>query len=256
MAIDWLAASVEQRKALYRAVRRLMAEEAIGWNGIYEALGRSVPTGGGYEDNFRAGRIARQTANQIYRWMARAFPGHAVRLDRDLDAGEPQGERWRSFLQEHGRFERIAAVLLPEPAIGVVAFAKPEPLARPVIPLGAPFCFQIESDHSGAVIAFQHVHEQWFALPLRPDGLSESLAQRRQYLPRQANGEPLALSEDAQAGRHGFLFLIGDAALIGAIMPLVQDGAIPTSTLDRIATTFSPHREQCAALRISLLFSR
>lgn len=157
MAIDWLAASVEQRKALYRAVRRLMAEEAIGWNGIYEAIGRSVPTGGGYEDNFRAGRIARQTANQIYRWLARAYPDHAARLDRDLDAGEPQGERWRSFLQAYGRFERIAAVLLPEPSIGVFAFAKPEPLTRPVIPLGAPFCFEMDSDREGAVIAFQTV---------------------------------------------------------------------------------------------------
>lgn len=254
MAIDWLAASVEQRKALYRAVRRLMAEEAIGWNGIYESLGRSVPTGSGYEDNFRAGRLARQTANQIYRWMVREYPDHAARLDRDLSANEAEGRRWRSFLQEHGRFERIAAVLLPEPSIGVVAFAKPEPLARPVIPLGAPFCFEIDSDRDGVAIAFQNVGESWHALPLRQGALSEAVIWGCQYLPRQMNSEPLALSEEAHSGRHGFLFLIGNAALIEAITPLVPDGAIPPSTLDRIAAALEPHQAECAALRINLLF--
>lgn len=255
MGIDWLTATVEQRKALYRVIKRLLAEEGLSWNGFYSSvLGKDVRVGGGYEDNFRAGRIGRDKAQRIVRWLAAEYPDHAARLDQSADAGAPSGERWRSFVARHGRFERVAAVLLPEPSIGIVAFAKSEPLARPVIPLGAPFCFEIESDRQGAVIAFQSVGDEWYALPFRPDSLSEIVAEGRQYLPRGANGEPLALSEDTQAGRHGFLFLIGDPALTEAVTPLVPEGIVSLSTLDRIAEALAPHWAQCVALRINLLF--
>lgn len=93
-------------------------------------------------------------------------------------------------------------------------------------------------------------------MPLRQDGLSEAVTKGRHYLPRQDNGEPLALAEDAQAGRHGFLFLIGAPALIEAIASLVPEGAIPGSMLDRIAAALEPHQQNCAALRINLLFTQ
>lgn len=257
MATDWLTATVEQRRTLYRAIKRLLAEEGLGWNEFYAAaLGKDARVGGGYEDNFRAGRIGRDKAQRIVRWLAAEYPDHASRLDQRADAGVSSGERWRSFIGRHGRYERVAAVLLPEPSIGIVTFAKPEPLASPVIPLGAPFCFQIDSDRQGAVIAFQRVGDEWYALPLRPDGLNEAVTEGSQFLPRGASGEPVALSEDMQDGRHGFLFLIGDPTLIEAVTHLVPDSVIPPPMLDRIADIAGAASCVSLLLRINLLFAK
>ncbi|MEJ7925804.1 hypothetical protein WG908_03430 [Sphingobium sp. AN641] len=257
MAIDWLTATVEQRKTLYRVVKRLLAEEGLNWNDFYSSvLGKDVRVGGGYEDNFRAGRIGRDKAQRIVRWLAAEYPHHAARLKQDANAGAPSGERWLSFVARHRRFERVAAVLLPEPSIGIVAFAKPEPLARPVIPLGAPFCFEVESDRQGAVIAFQSVGDEWYALPLRPDGLSETIAGGRQFLPRQANGEPIPLSEDVQDGRHGFLFLIASIEMINAVLDVIPAGVIYPPSLDRIADIAAAGPCVPSLLRINLLFAK
>lgn len=170
--IDWLQASVEDRKALYRVLREVMNREGLGWAEIYKRALNEAPVGSGYEDNFRAGRIGRKKARRIADWLGATYPAYAARLDQALgERGQVEvgGAAWTGFLARHGRYDAVSAVLLPEPSLGIVTFARPEPLARPVIPLGAPFCFRFEAAFAGAVLAFQSVGGRWYALPLRED---------------------------------------------------------------------------------------
>lgn len=66
----WLAASVEQRRQLYRVTKRIVDAGFVTWRDIYrDALDRPGGFGKGYEDNFRAGRISRKNASRIVRYL-------------------------------------------------------------------------------------------------------------------------------------------------------------------------------------------
>lgn len=259
MSIDWLQATTDHRKALYRAVRCAMDNAYLNWKQVFAQALHGERVGAGLEDTFRAGRIGRKKAHQIYEWLVRDHPEQAMRLDDELEgSGSPQadGSAWRAFLAAHGRYDGLSAVLLPDPALGIVGFADPEPLARPVIPLGAPFCFRLEAAFAGTVLAVQSVAGDWYALPLRADGLTDVVTADACYLPRKAGSDrPKALSEDEQAGRHGFVFLIGDAQIIDDIAARVSIGKpLPPDTRDAMAQAVLASQSPWRLHRINLLF--
>jgi hypothetical protein len=258
VAVDWLASTIEQRKTLYRTLRQIIDREGENWNSIFRAaIGSEAEIGIGYQDNFRAGRIARTKAHRLYRWLTDAYPTYAAALVAELEGDEcafSSGAAWDKFLTEHGRFVGIEAVLMDDPSISLVTFAKREPLAQPIIPLGASFYFRVNSEQVGRVVALQSVEDRWHGLPLRPDGLADAVTAGANILPRLADSDqPLPLSEEQDGGRHGFLFLIGDGELIDSVTAMILDGALAPALLDDIARCVLTSDTAWSLRRINLL---
>ena len=70
-----------ETKLLYRACRAILTETGMKWDALYiAAFGKAFHRGTDYEANFRAGRIDRQKARAIFRWMIAAHPVQAHRV--------------------------------------------------------------------------------------------------------------------------------------------------------------------------------
>lgn len=217
---DWLSASHDARRLLYRHIKRLIDTSALTWSRVFrDALGEAGGPGLGYEDNFRAGRISRQKAARLYGWLRSASAEIADDLDRDLmDLGHAQGASWERFLAVRGSFEGVEVVPLNDARPGLVSFARAEPLAPPRIGLGEPFCFRLLDAPAGEVMALQSVGRGWHAMPLSADGLSMPIARGTCWVPEADAGQsPELLAEESDAGRHRFLFIIASSALVREI---------------------------------------
>jgi hypothetical protein len=257
--IDWLHSTEGQRKELYRAYRRLMVDEGLGWAYLFDAaFGHVRKVGSGYEDNFRAGKIDRGIAKLLYGWLRAEHTLYANELDVLLETGDARpGALWEDFLHEQGRYEGLAAALVPEPSIGLVRVARPEPLAVPVIPLRSDFCFQFTPPFAGRLIAFQSFEGNWFPMPLTDEQWSDDIIIGMNTLPRGIlDGSSLPFVEEVHEGRHGFAFLVGDPGLIDGIIALVPRGHGPINKwiLDQIAETLKKREEGWSLHRINLLF--
>jgi hypothetical protein len=88
MAYDWINASPEARRLLYRTSKQIVDRHYAGhWSRFYEAVfDRGGVPGSGYEDNFRAGRIGRIKANMIHRWISIHHTQAAIALDTAVTA--------------------------------------------------------------------------------------------------------------------------------------------------------------------------
>lgn len=254
---DWLAASTEARKVLYRQTKQLMDRSGLTWSRLYrEALGETYSPGQGYEDNFRAGRIARTKAGRLFRWLELHHPDVAQAIEAELGvAALSDGEVWDQFLARHGCFSGVEVVSLAQARPGIVAFARGEPVAATHIRLGEPFCFRAHSARVGAALALQSLAGRWYVLPLGPETLSCTVARGALYLPRnESDGEPIALAEEQDAGRHSFAFIIADASLIAEIAAMLTAGVtIPAAQLARIVGGLEAHPNAWELLRINVL---
>lgn len=254
---DWLTASTEARKVLYRQTKQLMDRSGLTWSRLYrEALGETYSPGQGYEDNFRAGRIARTKAGRLFRWLATHHPDVAQAIEAELGvAALSDGEVWDQFLARHGRFSGVEVISLAQARPSIVAFAGGEPVAATHIRLGEPFCFRAHSTRVGAALALQSLAGRWYVLPLGPEALFCTVARGAIYLPRnESDGEPIALAEEQDAGRHSFAFIIADASLIAEIAAMLTAGVtIPAAQLARIVGALEAHPSAWELLRINVL---
>lgn len=232
-----------------------MDRRNLTWTAVYaDALGEVA--GYGYEDNFRAGRIARKKAQRFATWLAETDPAEAGQLTASLGVLPVEvGRGWQAFLKLHGRYDVITAMRLPASPLGIVTFADPEPLASPIIPLGGFFCFRLDAEISGHVLGFQKLGRNWYPLPLSEAGLVAPVS-GPQYLPQQEDDKlPVPLSEDENAGRHGFAFLLAEEALIDSLSgDLVAGAAIDPAVLDRMAQRIADDTAVWRLYRINLLF--
>lgn len=81
----WRTSSPDDRKQLHAVAKSLCRATGLTWNQIFHAaLGQTF--GDDYEDNFRAGRIARKHCAKLHNWMRLKHPQHAADLDRILAA--------------------------------------------------------------------------------------------------------------------------------------------------------------------------
>lgn len=256
---DWLAASTEARKVLYRQTNQLMDRSGLTWSRLYrEALSEAYSPGQGYEDNFRAGRIARTKAGRLFRWLKVHHPDVAQAVETELGvAALSDGEVWDQFLGPHGRFSGVEVISLAQARPGIVAFAGSEPVATTHIRLGEPFCFRAQSTCVGAALALQSLAGRWYVLPLGSEAHFCAVARGALYLPRnESDGEPIALAEEQDVGRHSFAFIIGDATLIAEIAALLTVGVtIPEAQLVRIVGALEAHPDAWGLLRINVLIA-
>ncbi len=123
MGTDWLSATREDRRRLYRHTKRIVDRHYGGdWSRFYADIPAHVTPGGvGDQDNFRAGRISRKRAAAIFDWIATHYPDVAAMAAAVEVPTSSIG--WESFLQTHGEEGRLRVVTLDSASLTIVAFA-------------------------------------------------------------------------------------------------------------------------------------
>lgn len=283
---DWLSASQDDRKALYKIIKRVIDTTGLTWDELYAgAIGRQPSRGIGYEDNFRAGKISRSIASRIHRWLAEKHPEHAQALGaalRDTDDKEKSsdstvpGDRWEQFLKERASCSGVA-VRKPTPAPEVKqhppriqdaadghmvmyrrvfadAYDPSNPLFR--VRLGEPFYFLFQTSAVGTVITLSEHRHQWIPERMAENGDAPIFTEGDNILPS-LDGEPRPLIEYDDSGLHRFLFVVLDG--IGPLTHLPNVGVgqgIPLRHLDELAHELSGLPiESVRVLLVSILFS-
>lgn len=85
-------------------------------------------------------------------------------------------------------------------------------LANTTIRLGERFCFELESEEEGFVIALQGVRGQWHNIPLGPNGEASAPIQSGQNrLPKTQDGKLDPLVEQHDEGVHTFVLIFSEA---------------------------------------------
>ena len=216
MAYDWINASPEARRLLYRASKQIVDRHFAGhWSRFYEAVfDRGGVPGTGYEDNFRSGRISRIKANAIHRWISIHHTQAVIALDAavtELPDAALVEDSWQLFIDTHGQYSALEIVTLDD--LAIVGFAREKIGDAYRIKLGEAFCFRLTSEHSGAALAFQQAKGVWYALPLRQDALEVEVEHGTQIVPRDGD-MPMPLSEDSDTGLYRFVMIVGATDLI------------------------------------------
>jgi hypothetical protein len=239
MAYDWINASPEARRFLYRTSKQIVDRHYAGhWSRFYEAVfDRGGVPGTGYEDNFRAGRISRIKANMIHRWISIHHTQAAIALDSAVTA-LPDAVRvedsWQSFIDAHGQYGALEIVRLDD--LAIVGFARGKRQRIATIRRGEAFCLRLTSDMAGRCVGLQRSGALWFPLPLSHDNSLVSITAGVQILPRDTSGEVMPLSEDANAGRYEFVLLIASDQYLASMESLaLSDEAISLESLEALA---------------------
>jgi hypothetical protein len=252
MAIDWLSATHEDRRRLYRHVKRVVDRHYGGdWSRFYADIPTHVtPRGHGDQDNFRAGRISRKRAAAIYDWITAHHPYEAAAI---TDTASPfvATTDWESFLRTHGEESRLRVVPLDDPSLTIVAFAARRRVER--LSLGEPFCFALDSAFAGEALALQQVDGKWYSLPLREDSMLAPIISGDQFLPRDIDTDrPIPLTEDAHLGNHSFVFLTWGGEL--GIPPFEIGQPVAPDRLNHLARSLA-QAEHWAVHRLDVLFT-
>lgn len=242
MAVDWLKASIEERKALHRVTATILKMRGIGWQQFFEQeLKPPLYVAPGYhQSNFGKGTIARDRALRIFEWIVANHLDLAVRIDPALFNPSLTSD-WRNFLERRGRYGDVTLVLPPD-GRGIVQRADRHPVADKPVRLGQSFGFLVTNELAGRVLGLQGYRGVWFPIPLGNDDVTMAVPCQvgQQPLPfNPATGQPVKLREADHPGEHRFVFLVGPEEVIGQCESrLSLNHAILPETLDRIAHDF------------------
>ncbi len=226
MAYDWINASPDARRLLYKATKQIVDRHYAGhWSRFYEAVfGRGGVPCSGYEDNFRSGRISRIKANMIHRWISIHHTQAAIALDSAVTAlpdAVTVEDAWQSFIDAHCRYGALEIVTIDE--LSIVGFAREKIGDAYRIKLGEAVCFRLTSELSGAALAFQQAKGAWHRLPLRHAGLATEIERGTQIVPRDGDA-PLPLSEDSDTGLVRFVMIVAAKEMIDRIAQTLSIG--------------------------------
>lgn len=254
----------------------------ISWEELYRrAVGRHVPRGTGYEDNFRSGRISRVIARRLFDWLRGAHPQQARALVQDLGwtappsraLARPAGAAWNSFLDRYATSQGVD--------VRYPSYQKVPPPPRPTraggesndkvrrdfadkvgtatspmfrIPLGEPFYFRVESI-GGTVVSLSEHRHRWMPERFNDDGDALIFSAGVNIAPSR-NGEPRPLIEFDDPGLHQFVFIVlKDYAPLQHLPPVALGDALPPQALDQLAESLSElSGPSLVVLRVHVLF--
>jgi len=178
-----------------------------------DAVGHPVARGQDYVRNMRRGEIAAPYATLIHQWLIENHFDFAHRLAPEIFPETPE-QRWQTTLVERARTDSFKLVLVPL-VMGILERESELKPADTTIRLGERFCFELESEEEGFVIALQSVREQWHNIPLGPNGeASAPIRSGVSHLPRLSGGQLDPLAENHDEGLHDFVLVV---ALTGNI---------------------------------------
>lgn len=171
-----------------------------------DAVGHSVARGQDYVRNMRRGDIAATYATLIHQWLTEQHFELAHRLAADIFPETPE-QRWQTILEQRARFDSFRLVLVPQ-VMGIVERESQLKSVDASIRLGERFCFELESEEEGFVIALQGVRGQWYNIPLGPNGEASAPIQIGvNQLPRIQGGQLDPLAENQDEGLHEFVLI-------------------------------------------------
>ena len=209
--VNWADASVADRrgptKALYAVLRDVAKHQGLRFDHlIAEAQGSPIADTEDPHRNFRRGEIAWQKAQSIHEWLAMNHFEFAQ--DRAPELFQtPRRSAWDVFIKTHAVEGSVRAF-----AVEPFAIARREPPAddTPVFRIGQKFAFELTTEDSGYVVAFEHYADEWHPLPLGDDlrHLTVPLKVGSNTLPRDGKGSAIPLSEYDDAGVHQFAFVV------------------------------------------------
>lgn len=259
MEVDWLRATIEERKALHRVTSTILKAQGLSWQQFFlEELKPALHVAATYhQSNFAKGTIARDRALRVYNWIVANHLDLAIRLDPVLFDPSLKSD-WQQFLETQGRYGD-AQLVRPKQGRNLVERADKNPVADRPVPLGQSFWFLIRNGFPGFVLGLEEYQGNWFPMALGHDDVTMAVPcpVGKQTLPYNINtGQPVMLRENADAGMHGFVFLVGSASLVWPFeRQLTLGHAVLPETLDAIAHDFTEVDTGTMAVhRLNLIF--
>lgn len=157
---DWLDSTVEQRRQLYRATKRIVDAGFLTWRDLYrDALDRPGGFGKGYEDNFRSGRISRKNAARIARFLVERLSRPDLPIPAEFAPELLNADRLDDWDRLVGRASRDGLFFSVERDRRFTHTTTLSPGEHVSIRLDAP-------DHGRVFGLFGHESGTWRALPL------------------------------------------------------------------------------------------
>jgi hypothetical protein len=89
LKFNWSESTIDQRKMLFVACNKARKDTGLKWPEFFAAASVRFASDADYEQNFRKGKIHKQKAAQLYRWLCRAQPKLAVNLHAALSRPKP-----------------------------------------------------------------------------------------------------------------------------------------------------------------------
>lgn len=259
MAVDWLRATIGERKALHRVTSAILKTQGLNWQQFFlEELKPALHVADTYhQSNFAKGTIARARALRIYDWIVTNHLDLAIRLNPVLFDPSLKSD-WQQFLETHGRYGD-AQLVRPKRGRNLVERADKHPVADKPVPLGQSFWFLIRNAIPGIVLGLEEYEGIWFAMALGHDDVTMAVPcpVGKQPLPYNIHtGQPVMLTENSDKGRHGFAFLVGPESLIRPFeRQLTLGHALPPETLAAIAHDFTEADAGTVAVhRLNVIF--
>lgn len=237
--VDWLAASTDERRQLYRVLRAIADTTGQSVEELMQqALGQRLLTGADYLSNVRKGKISRSKARLIHAWVARAHPAIAATIAPELFNDQPQPQLQPNQPRVTARSE--IGVLLPdhipdpilephsfsryvdehaiEGPLRIISLAPRKGLVQRVgeerrkttqtLKLGEPFCFELDSPSAGQAIVLQGYQGRWHPVPLDDDAeaITTLIEYGKNQLPSSVETrESRPLIETVHTGDHRFV---------------------------------------------------
>lgn len=237
--------TTEERKALYKVVRRLLDLGYFSWRSLLKEGLAIEAVGRGFEDNFRAGRISKKHAATLCRWLLHRHPDvmDGSGFENSVRSNEVGvSEFWQELLERYGE----------EKGIGLLSNYAFEQRARlwrkqeqqqqqrqdqqvqqrswvdPRIaeyPLFQHFRYSLEVERPAYVIGFQEFRRVWRTIPLG-DQLAEFVREPEAVLPQpfdhQYTYRDNPLVEETEIGVHEVAFLFVGEKLASQLSEMID----------------------------------
>ncbi|WP_317054531.1 hypothetical protein [Roseovarius rhodophyticola] len=213
---DWMHASkaerVEPTKKLFLALKAVsdITGRAVDLL-MDDAYGTPNTTSPHYASNFRRGNIAAGKALMIHRWLEENHFEIAKTAAPELFQFNPKSA-WQQFVDRHAIKGQLRILKLKD-SMGLIERDDEDRPDRDTLRLTQRFCFELETEMIGRVLAFQKYQNKWHNFPLGADqrNLWGRVASNPQLLPCAPDGSPIALKENNDAGDHQFAMIVSDA---------------------------------------------
>ncbi len=261
MTINWDHTTKAERHFLHDPTKALKQRLNISWQTAFlRAFGPDDRVGGRYEDNLRKGAIAPAKAYKLFTWLYQHDRTLADQVETQIvalrAAAEPEEPLLWESLIKRGRFANIRTIKAPS-SLGVVDFARREPVDPTALMLFDEFIFEIDAPLAGEVLAFQGYGGQWYPLPLSTVAPTVNVQKGKALLPVDDEGRPEPLREEERPGRYLFMFVIVKGDRLPDLATMQPHQPIPTRIRDDIArAVMSAPATDWVVLRTNLVFKQ
>jgi len=209
MSVDWLKASVDQRKALYRVARAVAETTETDILGVIkEAEGADNQRGLGYATNFNHGTISRKLAKVIADWVQENHRDLAHETEPEIFP-VALSTMWGEYLEANGITGQLT-IRTKSRSRDLVEFEKDAAPGHHVLALGEPFTLELEQSRPGYCMGYQIYRHKWHPFPLNKATGYVETAGTRITMPQQKDGSPAHMIERQHDDKHRFAIVVAD----------------------------------------------